>query len=370
MLNTIGRRLVHYLKNPMTAATHIIWGTQQAVCQVERPSGMIYEFLSFSEARQFAQAGDVIRLLRDLNESILLKDRVNIEANGFSMSINAVQSLISDGGQTVTCEVNGFEKLENLVPGGTPEQIGLIQITGTNSNVTIHGKLLRTSPIPIPTVQDWKNWNALAAINMGTDAVLRLRIKRIEANAIEVGGIRARTIVEDGVYISPMGASFAYRVAVSPGNIIEYGRIEFHRMTIVTGNCLTFDAGVKVSYNNCRIICNGGGFIGRVACFYTLINCQMIVRGSAYFALNGAMNRFYLAGQTLELIGTNVFFSTLAAHDSWITYNAAGTTIIAGKVITNKPSPGTNFSPLVGTAANGSIVVDPALTLDYLQQTP
>ncbi|MEZ0610441.1 hypothetical protein ACAW74_18145 [Fibrella sp. WM1] len=351
------RYQIFNLRNEITGQTHRAYGVpaaQSFACQLNRPGGLVTFHMTVSEALGLAYPGDSVMLLRDCYEYIVLRNQVNINGNGFSLFSAINGPLMTDAGQTVNCQVTNFLVMSSTYVGGVSEWNALIMLTGTDSNVLVQGNALRTPAAA-------QNWNGKAAIVSGAGAILTLRVKRIQANAVEVGGSNTRIYVEDGLFISPNAASYAYRVDAG-----GRGYVFFTNMDIRVKNMLTYDQRCNVTWNNCKIVSERDGFIARTDCRYTLINCQTLTQTSAtYQAETKPIHQFTDAGQVLELIGSNVFVSRGSAA-SWIGFANAGTAQIMGKVVSNKPTPGSNFNPAVGTAANGSILVDAAADLKFL----
>lgn len=348
---------IFFLINPNTGQAHRLVGINPVgspVALLQKPSGMGLYHKTLSEALAFAVAGDTIILLRDTYEYITLKNGVNINGNGYSMISTADAPLMTDNGQTVVCEVSNFERIESTFAGGVSEWNALIMVTGANSKVTVQGKALITPAAAL-------NWNGKAAINMGTNATLWLRIKKIQANAVEVGGTNAKIIVEDGTYSSPMGSSYAYRVDAG-----QKGNVVFNNMHIFVKNVLTFDIDCVGTYNKCKLTSERNGVTDRARSRYSFIDCQFLGQTlGSWQAETIAMHTITATG-ALELIGTNTFVAK-GSSAAWLAVAAGSAVAINGKVISNKPSPASNFAPTVGTAANGSILIDAAADLKFMQ---
>ncbi|MBO0930368.1 hypothetical protein [Fibrella aquatilis] len=346
-----------YLQNPVTGQFHRLRGISPVgspVALVQKPSGMALYHNSLSEAMAFANPGDTVLLLRDTREFVTLKNGVNINGNGYSLFSDLDGPLMTDGGQTVQCEVTNFERMESTFAGGVSEWNALVMVSGATSNITIQGKSLVTPATAL-------NWNGKSVINLGTGATVTLRVKTIRANAVEVGGTNARVIIEDGRYISPMGASYTYRVTAG-----QVGRVIYNNMDIRVNNVLTFDDSCQVTFNACRLTSERNGLSDRGNSRYTFIDCQFLGQIKASWQAEVWPMHGLSATGSIELIGTNVMVAK-GASASWLGTAAGSQVSIMGKVVANKPSPAANFVPTVGTGANGSILIDAATDLKFMQ---
>ncbi|MBO0947002.1 hypothetical protein [Fibrella forsythiae] len=346
------------LQNYTTGQFHQIRGISpegSPVALTQKPYGMGLYHKTLSEAMAFATSGDTVILLRNVTEYITLKNGVNINGNGYSITSAANAPLMTDGGNQVICEVFNFERLQNLYNGGISEWNGLIMVTGGGSDITVQGKTLFTPP------GNGFTWNGKAAICNGINATLRLRFKNIVANAVEVGGTGARIFIEDGSYSSPNATSYAYRVTTG-----EKGSVIFNNMAITVKNQLTYDLDCLATYNRCRIKSERNGLNDRARSRYTFIDCQFVGQTKATWQAETDSIHTMSATGILELLGTNTFIAKGAAA-AWLTPAAGSAVSINGKLISNKPSPASNFAPTVGTAANGSILIDAAADLKFLQ---
>lgn len=108
-------------------------GVSLGIVSVKKIDGRELFFSSYSGAINNAVSGEIVVLHSNLTEVCILKNNVNVNLNGFTLSSNTAGNTytLSDNGANVSCSVFGYGNITRLTNTGSTG--GAISISGTGT---------------------------------------------------------------------------------------------------------------------------------------------------------------------------------------------------------------------------------------------
>lgn len=262
-----------------------------------------YPYETVNGALYAAEAGDVVLVNGNIvNEKIILKDGVNINFNGFSLSNTNGEELVIDNGVQVNAKVIGLGKISSAntigqrpvisLTGGSTVYFDLEECVSAGSKIinTTNGDTIYFSAKSI--IQNGGTTNGMFMADKHSLIVVRNADIRTEgigfmADGRQEAGLPARIVVENSTFYSKYGAF------------------------------VQFTSNADVTIVDCRVQCDGvravvilGGGTKKITVKNTDIVSTQTYLQAAYNAANEPVFYSSVADGDIRFVGTNTIKAT------------------------------------------------------------
>jgi hypothetical protein len=258
-----------------------IWG-------IANSSGIYTYYATWALAVAAATSGQVIELFADITENTVgytLKNGVNINGNGHTISSNTVTSTFTDGGVTVICDVSNLIISKSLG--------GALSMTSTSSIITGNCKVIGAGAGDMCSVYGQLNgWVIVGSMSYPIALYSTGILSNITINNTGGFGIQllSTTTKINNCYIKTSGTSILNSgtsggiinntTIISNGTAISTYTGEINNSSIQSNTSLTLTLGANSTANNC-IIKSSTNNVVSAPLTSSFNNCTIIAEANA-----------------------------------------------------------------------------------------
>ena len=357
-------------------------GVTVMVAAITYPGSDYYHsFATLASAVEFAKAGDVITLIRDVtaSEIITIDKAITLDGKGKTLTSTATRAInIETEGEVVinNLTVNAGERAFNII--NEPAKVVLNGVTAVANNNAV---MIATSAGAANVTIDGCNFTGLAVVNVAgaksNVAIKDSKITNVDANPEEnYGAITVWTSAEEAVVnvvdTEITAAEDSKKAYVFPANATVNGVDEVGRIIVTVGDAgydtlaeavekangetikfvmsvegpgVVINKNAVIDFNGCTYTFNGGA----VGSSNTKSNGFQIIAGNTVTLKNGALNvaedakgEFYMLIQNyadltvegMNLDGTNLDKYSATDGDSYVLSNNCGAVNVIASTIT------------------------------------